>query len=204
MMEVLGDIFRHSLLTFLWIGSFAGVLMGAGIWLQPQRVIQLNQAFSRWVSTEEAEVALDRPRWTERFFYRHHKLVGAGVLIGALVILYTFLFSFNLRTISTLIPRDYWWLSDALVAMMLVGSGLAALTGILILTRPSLLRELEKASNHWVSTERFQTMFNRMNFSVEQSLIRHHRIAGISILLVSLYIMIVLGYFIFNGQVKWW
>jgi len=201
-MEILNDILRQSLLAFLWIGSFAGILVGAGIWLKPQQVIQLNQSFSRWVSTEKAEVALDRPRWTERFFYRHHKLVGAGVLIGALVILYTFLFSFNLRTISTLIPRAYWWLSDALVAIMLVGSGLAALIGTLILTKPSLLRDLEKASNRWVSTERFQTMFNGMHFSAEQSIIRHHKIAGVSIMLGSLYILIVLGYFLFPGAAK--
>jgi hypothetical protein len=203
-MEILNDILRQSLLAFLWVGSFAGILLGAGIWLKPQQVIRLNQAFSRWVSTEKAEVALDRPRWTERFFYRHHKLVGAGVLVGALVILYTFLFSFNLRTVSTLIPHGYWWLSDAVIAMMLVGSGLAALIGTLILTKPSLLRDLEKASNHWVSTERFQTMVSKANFSADQSILRHHRIAGISILLGSLYISIVLGHFVFHGQVKWW
>jgi len=203
-MEILNDVFRQSLLAFLWIGSFTGILLGAGIWLKPQQIIQLNQAFSKWVSTEKAEVALDRPRWTERFFYRHHKLVGAGVLIGALVILYTFLFTFNLRTVSTLIPRDYWWLSDALVAMMLVGSGLAALIGTLILTKPSLLRDLEKASNHWVSTERFQTMLSKANFSAEQSILRHHRIAGISILLGSLYVLMVLGRFVFFGRANWW
>lgn len=203
-MELLNDILRHAFVTFLWIGSVAGIFLGAGIWLKPNQIVQLNQSFSRWVSTERAEVALDRPRWTERFFYRHHKLVGAGVLIGALVVLYTFLFSFNLRTISTLVPRGYWWLSDALVAIMLAGSGLAALIGILILIRPSMLRELEKASNHWVSTEKFQTMLSKRNSSAEQSLIRHHRIAGISILLCSLYILIVLGYFVFHGQVKWW
>ena len=203
-MDMLSDILRHALVTFLWIGSVAGVILGAGIWLKPQEVIRLNQAYSRWVGTEKMEVALDKPRWTERFFYRHHKLVGAGVLIGALVVLYTFLFTFNLRTVSTLVPRNYWWLSDALVAMMLVGSGLAALIGILILTRPSMLRELEKASNHWVSTERFQAILSKRNFSAEQSLIRYHRVAGMSILLCSFYILIVLGNVVFHGNAKWW
>jgi len=198
-MEILNEILRHSFLMLLWIGSFAGVIAGAGIWLKPKQVMALNQAFSRWVSTEKAEVALDKPRWTERFFYRHHKLVGTGVLIGALGILYTFLFGYNLRTLSTIIPRGYWWLSDALVAILLVGSGLAALIGGLILARPSLLRELEKASNHWVSTERFQTAFNRMNFSVEKSMLRHHRLAGVSIMLASLYVLVILGNLFFRG-----
>lgn len=201
-MEILSDILRQSFLVFLWVGSFAGILLGAGMWLKPAQVIQLNQYLSRWVSSGKMEVMLDRPRWTERFFYRHSKLVGAGVLIGALVILYTFLFSFNVRTISTLVPRAYWWLADALVGMMLIGSGLAALIGALVLTRPSLLREIEKASNRWVSTERFQTMFNGMHFTAEQTMIRHHRIAGVAIMLGSLYILLVLGYFLFLEQAK--
>lgn len=203
-MEILNEVLRQSFLMFLWIGSFVGVLVGAGMWLKPQQVIQLNQYFSRWVGSEKIELALDRPRWIERFFYRHHKLVGAAVLIGALAVLYTFLFSYNLRTISALVPRGYWWLSDALIGMLLVGSALAALIGTLVLSRPSLLRELEKASNRWVSTERFQTMFNGMHLSAEQSIIRHHRIAGAAILAGSLYILIVLGYFLFHGQLKWW
>lgn len=202
-MEIVNDIFRQSFLTFLWIGSIVGLLIGAGMLFRPQQVIRLNQYVSRWVGSEKFSVMLDRPRWSERFFYRHHKPVGAGVLIGALLILYTFLFSYNLRTISTLIPRGYWWLSDALVAILLVGSALAALIGILILVRPSLLRELEKAANHWVSTERLLTLFNHMNFSAEQSIIRHHKVAGISIMLGSLYILVVLGYFLFRGAVKW-
>lgn len=203
-MEILNDILRQSFLMFLWIGSLAGILVGAGIWLKPEQVMQLNQYFSRWVGSEKIELALDRPRWIERFFYRHHKLVGVGVLLGALGVLYTFLFSYNLRIISAYVPRDYWWLSDALVGMLLIGSGLAALIGTLVLVKPSLLRELEKSSNHWVSTERLQTVFNGMHFSAEQSIIRHHQIAGGAILLGSLYILIVLGYFLFHGEVKWW
>lgn len=202
-MEIINQILRESFLMFLWIGSFAGVAVGVGMWLKPQQVIQLNQYFSRWVGSEKMELALDRPRWIERFFYRHHKLVGAGLLIGAVAVLYTFLFSYNLRTISALIPRGYWWLADALVGMLLLGTALAALIGMLVLARPSLLRELEKASNHWVSTERFKIMFNGMHLAAEQSIIRHHRIAGASILFGSLYILIILGYFLFQGQGKW-
>lgn len=201
-MDILNDILRQSLLIFLWVGSIVGMLVGAGVWLKPQQIIVLNQFFSRWVGSGRLGVILDRPRWSERFFYRHHKLVGVAVLVGALVVLYTFLFSYNLRTISTLIPRGYWWLSDALVALLLVSSALAALIGILVLARPSLLRDLEKAANRWISTERWVTMINRMNFSAEQSIIRHHRIAGVTIFVGSVYILVVLGYFLFHGALK--
>lgn len=196
-MDILSDILRQSFLMFLWVGSVLGILVGAGVLFNPQRVVQVNQYFSRWVGTGKLGMILDRPRWTERFFYRHNRLVGAAVVIGALVVLDTFLFSFNLRRVSALVPREYWWLSDAMVGLLLVGSGLAALIGILVLTRPSILKDLERAANRWISTDRQFAKFNRMNFSAEQTVIRHHRLAGVSIVLGSLYVVIVLGYSLF-------
>lgn len=201
-MDILSDIIRQSFLIFLWVGSIAGILVGAGIWLKPQRIILLNQFFSRWVNSDKFGKLLDQPHRTERFFYRHNKLVGAGILIGALIVLHTFLFNYNLRTISSLVPSSYWWFSDALVGIILVGSTLASVIGAIVLFKPSLLRELEQSANQWISTDRLLALSNQMNFSAEQSIIRHHRIAGVCILLGSLYVLVVLGYFILQGVHK--
>ena len=202
-MDLLNQIVRHSLVMFLWCGSFVGILIGAGILFRPQKVVQLNQYFSRWVGADKLEMMLDRPHWTERYFYRHNRVVGALVSVGSMGVLYTFLFHYNLRTLSALIPRPYWWLSDALMGMLLVGSVLAALIGVLVFLRPSVLREIEAFANRWISTERLVTTFNGMHYSAEQTIMRHNRIAGISITLGSLYIVVVLGYYLFRGTVKW-
>lgn len=124
------------------------------------------------------------------------------MLIGALVVLYTFLFTYNARIVSSLVPRGYWWLSDALTGMVLVGGFLSAVVGAIVLVKPSLLREIEKSANHWVSTERLLPLFNSMHFSAEQSIFRHPRVAGVSILLGSLYVLVVLGYLLFRGAWK--
>jgi len=201
-MDILNDIVRQSFLMFLWTGSVVGILVGAGMLFRPGQIIQLNQYFSRWVGSDRFGKLMDQPRWTERFFYRHNHLVGAGVLIGALVVLYTFLFTYNARIVSSLVPRGYWWLSDALTGMVLVGGFLSAVVGAIVLVKPSLLREIEKSANHWVSTERLLPLFNSMHFSAEQSIFRHPRVAGVSILLGSLYVLVVLGYLLFRGAWK--
>lgn len=201
-MEVFNDILRQSVLTFLWVGSMAGVLLGLGVWLRPDQVVKVNRYFSRWVGSGRIERLMDRPRWTERFFYRHHRLVGSIVLVGALAVLYTFLFSYNQRAVSALVPHAYWWLSDALFAILLLGSALSALIGGLVLFSPSLLRDIEKASNHWVSTERLLTLFNRMHNSPELVILRHNRLAGVCILGGSLYILVVLGNIVLKGLPK--
>lgn len=198
-MEILRDILSQSILMFLWIGSIVGVVIGVGIWANPGRIVVINQYFSRWIGSDKIGTMLDRPRSTQRFFYRNHKFVGASVLIGALAVLYTFLFSYNLRTISVFVPRGFWWISDALVAILLLGSALAALVGGLVLLRPSLLREFENVANRWISSERFQIRSNQMNFSAEQALIRHHKVAGMVILFGSLYTVIILGSLLARG-----
>lgn len=201
-MGVLSEILQQSFLKLLWIGSLAGILVGLGLLFKPQQVVHLNQALSRWVGSNKLNMALDRPRWIDRFFYRHHRPLGTAVFAGATTVLYIFLFHYNFRGISALIPRNYWWLSDALIGILLIGSVVAVLVGLIVLIRPSLLRDIEKSLNRWISTEHLHSQFNSMNFSVEKSLLRHHRFAGATILFGSLYIIIVLGHFLLRWPGK--
>lgn len=196
-METVNEILLQSFLIFLWGGSIVGILAGVGMFHRPEQLMRFNQQVSRWVDTERMTVKLDRPRWFEPFIYRHHRLVGLGLLIGAVFVLYTFLFSYNVRVISSYIPQDYWWLSDALIAILLVGSMLASLIGIVVLAKPSLLREIEVASNRWICTTRLSTLFNSQYHFAEQFLFQHHRLFGVFILLSSLYVIVLLDYVLF-------
>lgn len=202
MPSILTETLLQSSLTFLWIGSFAGLLVGAGMLFRPAQVIRINDYISRWVSTERVREVIDRPRWVERYFYRHHRLVGSVVSAGALVVLYTFLFSFNQRKISALVPHNLWWLSDAALAAVLVGSLLAAVVGIIVLIRPSVLKEIERGLNHWISTDSLERLLNRRNYSAEQPILRHSTLAGTFIVLGSAYVLVALGRFLFVGGAK--
>jgi hypothetical protein len=76
-MDIFPEILMRSVLLFLWMGSFAGALVGVGMLLLPTRTIRLNQYFCRWVDTTDLGAEFDRPRWVERFFYRYHRWTGA-------------------------------------------------------------------------------------------------------------------------------
>ncbi len=193
---MLNNILLQSFLIFLGGAALLGILVGAGMLLKHEQVIRLNQYFSHWKSTEKFGEHFDRPRSSERFFYRHHRLVGAGLFIGAMLVLYTFLISYNVRKISAVIARDYWWLLDALMGLLLIGSVLAAIIGFVMLSRPSLLRDFENSVNRWISTDRLLTFFNGMHYSVEQSILQHRKVAGACLIFGSIYILIALGYFL--------
>lgn len=192
-MGIINDILLRSFLILLCGGSIVGLLVGAGMLLRPERIVFLNQYFSRWVSADKIEQQLDRPRWIERYFYHHHRMVGSALLIGSLFVLYIFLFSHNVRKIYATMAPGNWWLANALMGLLLVGSVLAALVGIIVLARPSLLREIEKSSNRWISTEGVAKFLNSMRYSFDQQLLRHRKVAGGFMIIGSLYILGVLG-----------
>src|SRR3990172_2545496 len=198
-MDAIKDILVRFFVAILCGCSVFGFLVGVGLLLKPERIVLLNQYFSRWFSAEKMTEQLDRPRSAERFLYRHHRLVGGALFIGAIFVLYTFLFSYNMRRISAAAASGYWVLLDALMAILLVGSVLAALVGIIVATRPSLLREIEKSANRWIATEGIVQLFNSMRYSPDRHILRRGKIAGVFIIAGSLYILIVLGPFLWRG-----
>ncbi|MCF7965305.1 hypothetical protein V3O24_16970 [Methylobacter sp. Wu8] len=198
-MDILNQVLLQSSLMFFFGGSITGILVGVAMLLKPEQLMRLNQQVSRWICTEKIAVQLDCRRRIEPFIYRHHRLMGAGVLIGALFVLHTFLFRYNLRVISTLIPEKYWWLSDALVSLLLIGSLLAALIGGVVLSKPSLLRDIEASANRWVGTEHASSWLNRNHHFIERILFSYHRLFGACILTASLYAFVALRCYLFCG-----
>ena len=198
-MNIVVDIFSRAFLILMCAGSVVGVLIGAGLLFKPTWILSLNQQLSRWVSTRKIEVHLDRPRWTERFFYRHHRVTGAVLVLGGVFIFITFMFRYNTRKISAAFaPRD-WWLWDGLLALLLLGSVVAALVGAIMLTKPSLLRDIETTTNRWISTEGLMKFFHTMHHSTDQFILRHRRVAGALIIVGSVYILVVLGPMLWRG-----
>ncbi|MBI4293695.1 MAG: hypothetical protein HY661_19635 [Betaproteobacteria bacterium] len=200
-MQAVYEILLRFLMVILWGGSIVGVLLGVALLLKPEHIATLNQSFSRWVSSDKVADQLDRPRWTERFVYRHHRLVGAFFLIGALCILYVFLFGYNARRISSIFAVGYWGVVDVLVGVMLISSALAALVGLIVLTRPSLLREIEKSSNRWISTEGASKALNATYYNSDGYILRRKKIAGVCMIIGSLYVLIVLSPLLWRN--KW-
>ncbi|MEX0914477.1 MAG: hypothetical protein WDZ60_01170, partial [Wenzhouxiangellaceae bacterium] len=100
----------------------------------------------------EGAGAGDRPRRIERFVYRHHRLFGTAIVLGALLYLW------RIASIGLLWPSagHSAWLS-----------GLPALTvlhllvlpfGTVMLIRPSLLKRIEQTSNRWIDWQRGRTV----------------------------------------------
>lgn len=187
------------LLVFLFAGSVVGVAVGIGMLVSPDRIVVLNRYFSRWIGTRRLRDQLDRPRWIERYFYRHHKVAGVVLFFGAAFVLYAFLLNENVRRVGAYLPPGLRGLWQAVTIALVIGGVVAVFTGAIVFIRPSLLRELEKAGNRWVSTESMGDALDSMNMAVDDRILRHRRLAGMFMLIGSIYVLIVLGRLLWQG-----
>ncbi len=202
-MNTAKNMFWQFLMLVLCTGSVGGVLLGIGMLLRPERIIALSHFLARWVSPgSKVSEQLDRPRWVERYFYRHHRIVGGLISGGAIFVLYIFLFGYNIQKLTAAVPRQYTPIMNALVALLLIGSVLAALVGLLVLMRPSLLRDIEKSANRWVSTEAAVQKANNMHHHLDDFVMRHRRVAGVIMIIGGAYILYALLPVIWYSQLK--
>lgn len=201
-MDIFYEVVTHAFLFFLWLGSIAGIGIGLGMLVAPMHMLRLNQYCSRWINTVKLETELDRPRWTERFFYRHHRWTGAALGVGGVYVLYAFLLAHTMRKVQVFVKDDIFGLLDAFSAIAVIVGVLAVVLGGIMFDRPSLLRELENAANRWISTEALLSAFHGMHFSFDNHILRHRKTAGGFLLVGGLYGTLVLGHLLLSGDWK--
>jgi hypothetical protein len=186
-MIYLNSILVQSSLILLCIGSIVAAFVGAGMLFAPERTVELNVYMSRWIDTRWAAVELDRPRWTERFFYRGHRVAGALLSVGASYVLYTFLLTPTPTRISKLFKDDIMGLWPAFSAFLVIGNVLAVFIGVMVFARPSLIRDIEKAANRWISTEFLDNFFGAMRMPIDEFVLRNKKTAGGFLLVGGVY-----------------
>src|SRR5574340_491318 len=200
-MKIINDVLLQAFLIFLFVGCVTSLFVGIGMLFKPDGVARLNQRLSRWISTDKLEEDLDRPHWTERVFYRHHRLLGV-VLLGSAI--FFLLATLPKASLLTALLRDHatGWLPLTMMWVLLAATVLVAVAGTVVLVRPSLLRKIEKSRNHWTSTDGVLATLNSPHYSLEQHAIRHMRMVGILVVLGSSYAAAALGYFLVSGTWK--
>lgn len=199
-MDIINEILWQSLVIFLWAGSVVAVVMGLAMLFAPDKARKVNRFFARWIDTRQFEMVLDRPRLTERFIYRHHRLAGTILSGCSLYVLYKFLLNRPAETIGAIMANDHFGLWGASVALFVIGGVLGSVIGLLMFMKPSLLREIEDASNKWISTDRFSDLFNHAHTFVDEALFTYRKTVGIVLTFSGGYIFYKLGLLLLNGR----
>jgi hypothetical protein len=189
----------RDLAIFLLFGALLGVLLGLLLIFKPQFLERLNRVANRWISTRHINRWLDRSVSIESWFYQHHRVVGAVIILGAAYIFVYFgmLFdkAYTLQHLSSrgMLPiKMLDGLLDALVLASLVGGAVAFIVGLFLWLRPSLLRGMEEESNQWVSSRRATKVLEIPRDDADRFVMRHAQRAGWLLLLASIYLFFAL------------
>ena len=189
----------RDLAIFLLFGALLGVLLGVLLIFKPQYLERFNRVANRWISTRHISQWLDRSISIEHWFYRHHRAVGAAIVLGAAYIFIYFGFQFDraytLLRWSQKLPLPAPQLNgllNALVLGALTGGAVALIAGLFLWFRPSLLRGVEEQSNRWVSSRRATKVLDVPHGQVDIFVAQHAQKAGWLLLLGSIYLFFTL------------
>ncbi len=189
----------QSLVIFLVVGSFAGLLVGAVLVIAPQRLQHLSALLNRWVSTRQFDKGLERSFSVDPWFYRYRQASGVLILLGSLYVLYYFTVGLDRSVAIASLAKDFAYptelvaaLLDALVLFSLLGALCAVLVALFLLFRPSLLRGIEQGANQWLSMRRTLKPMEIARNNVDMYVLRYARQTGIFLLLGGLYTLVFL------------
>lgn len=196
---IVADLLWRSLAIFLLIGASMGTVMALLLIFKPLLLQRINRVANYWVSTRHISQLMDRSIRTERWFYRHHLVLGPLVVVGAGYMLLYFGWLLDraaaLRALTGYIanPPLASALVQALLLLALIGAVVALLIGAVYWVRPSLLRGLETQSNRWVSSRKATKVVDVNHEQVDQFVAHHAQGVGWLLLAASLYLLVVMA-----------
>lgn len=187
----------QGLLAALVLGLALAFLVGLMLLTRPQALFALNARLSRWVDTRALFGALDQPRSVERFFYRHHRVVGALVALGASYVLWRWAFAYTPSDLQILFGQRWVthgldWVPAALETVLVALHAAILAIGVIIMFRPSLLKGLERTANHWqpaLETTRLDAVVANLDDAFEG----HPRVSGLLLAIASTWCLLALA-----------
>ena len=183
----------------LWITDFLFILglliFIIGLWMifLPQHFLRMGKVLGKWVSTEEYFSTLDKPHYQERAIYRHHRIIGGLIVLGACYTMISLL-NVDLETMRTGLAsygNPFWteWIFTVVYYLLISGNFVAIIMGLVVFIRPSLLKDIEKLMNKWIVSDEGLKKLDHIHEVPANILPGKPRLFGVIVALGGLYIM---------------
>lgn len=194
--EIYSVLLESTLLILIVLLALAA-LYGLLLLISPGLGLSLNQSLNQRFSGRKFSRFLDRQIHVERYFYHHAKLYGLLLILGAGYLLYRLFFDFPLEEYASImpgiLPTDIWaWLLDALQIFLVVTAIFTLYIGLVVLVRPSNIKNLEQHANRWISTRQKLAFMSRNSPGLDSVAERAPRLFGGLVFLASIAILFML------------
>ena len=182
------------MLNVLFIIGIMLLFVGAGFIFIPDKIFKLAVRANHWVDTDSFFHKLNKPRYKEHFFYRHHRIFGITIIIASIASLYTLTFYIGVESVTHVLTRIAEsefekWLFVVLYYLLIGANILAVIFGAIMFKRPSALKTFEEWSNQWIDTDSPLKALDRQKHLPDRILPGNPRIFGLVIILGAMYII---------------
>ena len=186
----------EGLLVALMAGLVLALAVGALLLAKPEALFALNARLSRWIDTRSTFGVLDQPRHLERFFYRHHRVLGVLIVLGAGYVLWRWAFHYDRDELLALLGRRWVtagldWIPAALEAVLVTLHTVVLVLGALIMFRPSLLKGVERAANRWQQAS--TTPLDSVVGSLDGTFEGYPRVSGLLLVITASWCLLALA-----------
>lgn len=192
-------VLLRSLILFLLLGSFVGLLAGTALILRPEWLQRISKFSNRWVSTRQMGRPLEQKVNIDHWFYKYGHVSGVLLLAGAIYILVMMTTQIVRSDLLITLGKMHLIHSsvlglflDALVLLFMTGAVLSLVVSLFLLFRPSMLRDLEVGVNRNVSMRQTLKPMEIPRSNMDQLVFGNVRIAGAVLLCGSLYTFVVM------------
>jgi hypothetical protein len=175
------------------------LVVAVGMWMLilPQHFLKTSAKLGIWVSTEDYFNTLDKPHYQERIIYKHHRIFGVLIVLGASYTL-AVLLNMDLETIRTNVVNTVnsnWmdWINSAVFILIIFGNSIAIVFGIIMFARPSMLKDIENRLNKWIPTEEKLKKLDEVHEVPATILTGKPRLCGLIVVLGGVYILLSTG-----------
>jgi hypothetical protein len=201
-MKAIIDLLIYTLAPVLYVlllgGAALGVLIGALLLFDSERVMRWNYRLNRWYSTRQAMRALERPIDVKRAFYRWHRVLGVLVFAASLFTLDVLVFGFQTSALVRALrgmaePAALALILDSVRVFLIVGNVAALLAAAVLVFRPSLLKGLEVWGDRQYSGRTSTKALDIMRYQPDDFVRARPRLVGSVLLLGSIYVLLTMG-----------
>ncbi len=188
-MTTVAGLLIQALLLALAVLLGIALLTGLAVAIRPQVLDRFRRTSDQRYSMRRATRSLDIPRNIDRWFYRHHRLYGAAVVLLAIALLSFLAFGHPETAWRGLFGPGNRVVGEILVdtaRVVLWILGLFALAvGTMVFVRPSAIKSAEAWANRWVTPRRALRDAEREYHGPEEWVRQHPRGWGLTIAAVS-------------------
>ena len=189
-----------AILWFFLIGAIFSLVVGIGLMCASSRMFPWFNTMNRWVSLREAGKPMAVPRDSWPFFERHRRWIAVVFIAGGLLSILNLILRLDLPTMIGITSAKVHmstgfiaWLMSSMWWLLLLGSALAIVVGVMLGFFPKTIARLEQLSNRWYSTRHVAKSADVMHNPLDRLVARYPRALGAFIAIAALINVVLIG-----------